>query len=378
VTDLVPDSLLDESVEDFYDEAPCGYLATRPDGTIVKVNRTLLKWIGRTGPDLVGKVTFAELLTAGGRIYHETHFAPLLRMQGEVHGIALEMLCADGTRLPVLVSSSAKQDADGKPVLIRTTVFDATVRREYERELLRARDRERDIALTLQQSLLSGEPPADPRCAIAAHYSPAEASLEVGGDWYDTFMVSEDRLALVVGDVVGRGLGAATAMGQLRSATRALGAAEMPPVRLLECLNAYVEQTGVGYVATVAYVEIDLRESHMRYVCAGHPPPVLIESDGAPRLAWDGRVPPLGLPPTRARVAGEIALAPGTRVLIFSDGLIERRDRSLDDGLDELMEQAASRGGVPIDRLVDELPAAMLRGAPGEDDVCLLCAEIAT
>jgi phosphoserine phosphatase RsbU/P len=377
VTDPEPDSPLDESLEDFYEEAPCGYLSTRPDGTVVKVNRTLLRWIGRDAGEIVGKVKFSDLLSAGGRIYHETHFAPLLRMQGEVRGVAFEMPRADGTRLPVLVNSAAKRDGDGSTVLIRTTIFDATDRREYERELLRGRDRERDVALKLQQSLLAGEPPRDPRCAIAAHYRPAERSLEVGGDWHDAFMVTEDRLAIVVGDVVGRGIDAASSMGQLRSATRALGAARLAPDRLLECLNAFVVGTNVGSSATVAYAEIELDERRLRFVCAGHPPPVLTEPGERSRLLWDGRFPPLGLPSARRRSQGELTLAPGARLLLFSDGLFERRDRGIDEGLEQLMAQADGRREMSPERLVDELPRAMLAGVR-DDDVCLLCAELAT
>src|SRR4051812_42545046 len=135
--------LLEESAEDLYENAPCGYLSTLPDGTIVKVNRTFLRWTGHTREDLVGRQRFAQLLTAGGRIYHETHLAPLLRMQGAVRGIALEIVRAGGGRLPVLVNSELHRGPDGAPRLVRTTVFDATDRKAYERELLRRRDRER-------------------------------------------------------------------------------------------------------------------------------------------------------------------------------------------------------------------------------------------
>ena len=125
-------ALLEDSAEDLYENAPCGYLSTLLDGTIAKVNATLLDWLGYRRDELVGRRRFADLLTVGGRLYHETHFAPLLRMQGEVGGIALELRAADGGRLPVLVTSTVKTGGDGQPLLIRTTVFDARDRRAYE------------------------------------------------------------------------------------------------------------------------------------------------------------------------------------------------------------------------------------------------------
>jgi PAS domain S-box-containing protein len=131
--------LLEESAEDLYEHAPCGYVSALPDGTIVKVNQTFLSWTAYSREDIVGRKRLPDLMGAGDRIYFETHYAPLLRMQGEVREIAVELVCANGRRLPALITSVQKQDSDGKPLLTRTTVFDATDRREYERELLRAR-----------------------------------------------------------------------------------------------------------------------------------------------------------------------------------------------------------------------------------------------
>ena len=131
----------DEDAEDLYENAPCGYISALPDGTIVKVNQTFLSWTGHRREDLVGRKRFQELLTAGGRIFHETHYAPLLRMQGEVREIAVDIVCATGGRLPALINSVLRKDAEGKPLLTRTTIFNATDRKEYERELLRARQK---------------------------------------------------------------------------------------------------------------------------------------------------------------------------------------------------------------------------------------------
>src|SRR5215212_8745163 len=134
-------ALVEDDAEQLYERAPCGYLSTTPDGGIVKVNETFLALTGYRRDDLVGKRTFASLLTGGGRIYHETHYAPMLRMQSSARGIALDLVAADGRRLPVLVNSVLARDDDGRPVVVRTAVFDATERREYERELLRAKQR---------------------------------------------------------------------------------------------------------------------------------------------------------------------------------------------------------------------------------------------
>ena len=126
----------DDDPDDLYEHAPCGYLTTLPDGTIVKVNQTFLTWTGYTRGELVGHRRFRDLLSSGGQIYHETHYAPLLRMQDEVHEMAFDVVCADGRALPTLVNSMLSRAASGEPRAIRTTVFNATERRGYERELL--------------------------------------------------------------------------------------------------------------------------------------------------------------------------------------------------------------------------------------------------
>jgi len=132
-------ALLEESAEDLYEHAPVGYLGTLPDGRIVKANETLLRWTGRERADLLDGGRLHDLLAPGARIYYETHYAPLLQMQDEVREIAVELLRKDGSRLPVLMNSTLVRDEDGRPLLVRTTLFDATERRRYERELLRAR-----------------------------------------------------------------------------------------------------------------------------------------------------------------------------------------------------------------------------------------------
>jgi PAS domain S-box-containing protein len=131
--------VLEETAEDLYEHAPCGYLSTLPDGTIVRVNQTLLDWTGRTRQAMMDSTRFQTLLTIGSKIYYETHYAPLLQMQGFANEIALELVRADGRVLPVLVNSTQRRDAQGTALFNRITLFDATDRRRYERELLLAR-----------------------------------------------------------------------------------------------------------------------------------------------------------------------------------------------------------------------------------------------
>jgi PAS domain S-box-containing protein len=130
----------DDDAKDLYENAPCGYLSILADGLIVRVNRTFLTWTGYEATAVRGGVRFADLLTIGGRIFYETHFRPLLRMQGFVREIAFDVVCQDGRRLPVLVNAVERDRGPADHHVTRITVFDATDRRRYERELLLARN----------------------------------------------------------------------------------------------------------------------------------------------------------------------------------------------------------------------------------------------
>lgn len=132
--------LLDESAEELYEMAPCGYLTTNIDGRIIKVNRTFTEWLGYERDDLTNGKRLVELLTVGGRIFYETHFSLLLRVQTAVDEIALDIIRKDGRVLPTLINARQKRNAAGEPVLNRFTIFNASERRMYERDLLAARD----------------------------------------------------------------------------------------------------------------------------------------------------------------------------------------------------------------------------------------------
>jgi PAS domain S-box-containing protein len=140
-----------ETAEELYENAPCGYLSTLPDGTIIRANQTFLTWVGMERHELVGHKCFQDLLSIGGKIFYDTQFAPLLRMQGFVNEIAFDLAGAAGRELPVLVNTVQKVDANGRPVVHRITLFNATDRRTYERELLLARQRAEQATAELKR-----------------------------------------------------------------------------------------------------------------------------------------------------------------------------------------------------------------------------------
>ncbi|MBY5399174.1 PAS domain-containing sensor histidine kinase [Rhizobium leguminosarum] len=141
-----------EDLEDLYENAPCGYLSLQPDGRIVKVNRTLSTWIGIPAEQLLGK-RLHDLLNTSGRIFYETHFAPLLRMQGFFNEVALDLVTVDGKKLPVLANAMERRAEDGALIFTRVTMFQAAERRRYERDLVDARTAADAAGATIKSKL---------------------------------------------------------------------------------------------------------------------------------------------------------------------------------------------------------------------------------
>lgn len=147
-----PSASIIEDLEDLYENAPCGYLSLEPSGRIFKVNRTLSTWTGYAPDQLVGR-RLHDLLSIAGRMFYETHIAPLLRMQGFFNEVALDLITEKGERLPVIANATERRDADGRPISTRITLLKATDRRRYERELLDARDQSRTSEAAARASL---------------------------------------------------------------------------------------------------------------------------------------------------------------------------------------------------------------------------------
>jgi sigma-B regulation protein RsbU (phosphoserine phosphatase) len=327
------DALLYDDAERLYEHAPCGYLSTEPDGVIIRANTTFLTMTGYTRPELIGRYTFAQLLTPGGQIYHETHYAPLLRMQGTARGIALDIVCADGSRLPVLVSSVLEKDRDGAPQVIRTAVFDARERREYERELVRAKEKAEDseshartLARTLQRTLIPPTPPVVPGLDVAAVYRPAGTGEEVGGDFYDVFQVGADDWVVCIGDVCGKGVDAAVVTALVRYSLRGSAVRMTQPSDMLRELNGALLRNRSDRFCTVGVLRLrrDGDVWSATVGSAGHPPAFLLRPEAPAR--------PLGEPGSLLGVLEnvelhdvQITLAAGDTVLLYTDGVPEAR-----------------------------------------------------
>ena len=154
LTPSIPASSIIEDLEDLYENAPCGYLSLEPGGRIFKVNKTLCDWTGYGPEELLGK-RLHHLLNIAGRMFYETHIAPLLRMQGFFHEVALDLVTAKGDLLPMIVNAAERRDSEGKPISTRITFLRATERRRYERELLDARDQSRSQEAAARANLTS-------------------------------------------------------------------------------------------------------------------------------------------------------------------------------------------------------------------------------
>jgi sigma-B regulation protein RsbU (phosphoserine phosphatase) len=390
-------ALLEDSAEELYDNAPCGYLSTLMDGTIARINSTMLGWLGMQRAAVVGRMRFTDLLTVGGRLYHETHFAPLLRMQGSISGVALETRQADGGRLPVLVSSVVKHGSTGEPQLIRTTVFDARDRRAYEEELLRGRkaaeeahrqaeaDRARlqEALAVLQQSLLPATLPAVPGMEAAAHYHTASPD-RLGGDFYDVFPLDGTRFAFFLGDVCGKGPQAAAVTSLTRYTLRAAALHDPDPVAALSTLNTVLHEryTGSGdprYCTTV-FGTLEpgpgAGQITVRLAAGGHPPALVLRADGtADYLPTPGGFL-VGALPDASFVTAATVLAPGDALLLYTDGLTEARtgeDRGSRYGDEALLSFATAQAGKPPQAVIDALTGLLDGFGDGlDDDTALL------
>jgi serine phosphatase RsbU (regulator of sigma subunit)/anti-sigma regulatory factor (Ser/Thr protein kinase) len=247
----------------------------------------------------------------------------------------------------------------------------ATERVALALERARVYEREHRIAETLQRSLLPDRLPSLPGLEVAARYLAAASEAEVGGDWYDVISIDSSRVGLVMGDVAGKGLAAASMVGRLRSAMRAYALEGHDTSTVVERLNQLVwSELEDSQMATLVYLVVDQGEATISWVNAGHLPPLVVE-DGRPRFLEGPSSVPLGVMPYAQYQAGVMELPQGATFVLYTDGLVERPGELLDTGLERLAEAAIDPAG-GTERLCDELLDRLVPDGATSDDVAIL------
>jgi serine phosphatase RsbU (regulator of sigma subunit) len=239
---------------------------------------------------------------------------------------------------------------------------------------------QRKLAETLQRSLLP-ELPAVPGIELAAHYEPSSAEAKVGGDWYDAFPLPGSGLGLVIGDVMGHDMQAATAMGQLRSVVRTCAVDGDPPSEVLDRLDRLVDSFAMADLATVVYARLDRHpdgSATMVYANAGHPPPLLVTADGRTRFLREASSTMIGAPGAGSHAEAVVHLPPGAIVLMFTDGLVERRRTDLGERLEVFrhVTEAMWEAHTEIQGFAAGIMTEMQRDSESDDDAALLAIRV--
>jgi anti-sigma regulatory factor (Ser/Thr protein kinase) len=274
----------------------------------------------------------------------------------------------DGRSYTFACTPVAAGDGGGGGVLVFAT--DVTDHAEAAERLRASERRQRETAVTLQRSLLPQELEQPDDLRIAATYHPGGTEAAVGGDWYDVITLGGGRTALVIGDVMGRGVRAAAVMGQLRTAVRAYARLDLPPHEVLQLLDGLAMEIDANQIATCVYAVHDPNEGRLVYASAGHLPILVRDENGVVQRADEPTGPPLGTGGWM-HASGSIPLSPGSTAVLYTDGLVERRDADLDEGIASLERALSGATGTPqvvCDRLVRSAGVT----ADHDDDVAVL------
>ncbi|GAA4363047.1 SpoIIE family protein phosphatase [Actinomadura verrucosospora] len=230
-------------------------------------------------------------------------------------------------------------------------------------------DQQRDTALALQRAILG---PSELPDGFAVRYEPAARPLEVGGDWYDIFALPDGRIGIIVGDCVGRGLEAATVMGQLRSACRALLLQDADPAGTLTALDRFAAGVPGARCSTVFCGVLDPATGDLTYSSAGHPPAILARADGTTQLLEGGRSVPIAVGSPRPRPDAATTIPARATVLLYTDGLVERRRRSLNEGIERVGHAVQEGGERGVDELATHIMTSLAPPGGYDDDVALM------
>ena len=259
-------------------------------------------------------------------------------------------------------------DPEGRGVLVFAA--DVTDQVQSAERLRESERRLHETAVALQRSLLPQELEQPDDLRVAATYQPGGTDAAVGGDWYDVITLGAGRTALVIGDVMGRGVRAAAVMGQLRTAVRAYARLDLPPHEVIQLLDGLASEIDATQIATCVYAVHDPSEGRLSYASAGHLPILIRDPDGTVHRTEEPTGPPLG---TGGWIhhSATVPLGPGCTAVLYTDGLIERRDQDIDEGVDALTRALAGATGSP-QVICDRLLRSMGVTSEHDDDVAVL------
>ncbi|MDX6635294.1 MAG: hypothetical protein QOF06_1497, partial [Solirubrobacterales bacterium] len=338
-----------------------GHVILDADGVLLDANEAAEQLLGRARADMVGQ-RFADFAFAPeDAARHHERRAQMLA-EGGRRRFEVDLMHADGTRVPV-EKSAAVIEVDGDK-LVAGFLHDLRGRRQ--------RERDRRIAETLQRSLLPEQLPDLAGVELAARYEPAAGEADVGGDWYDAMVLNGDSLAIAMGDVAGKGLAAAAMVGRLRSALRAYAFEHDDPAVVVDRLNRLLasEPTEIE-LTTLLFAVLSPSSGRLAWVNAGHPAPLVVPEHGEPTWLTDGLGIPLGAMTSPGYRVAETVLPAGALLLLYTDGVVERPSRPLDEGFARLAREAgAARGDTAT--LVDAVVRGSANSGGGHDDVAVL------
>jgi anti-sigma regulatory factor (Ser/Thr protein kinase) len=230
-------------------------------------------------------------------------------------------------------------------------------------------DKQRETAVALQHAMLG--PPTLPG-GFAVRYRPASQPLQVGGDWYDVVDLGQGRVALIVGDCVGHGLAAATVMGQLRSACRALLLEKSSPSAVLDGLDRFAARLPGADCTTAFCAVLTLASGELVYSSAGHPPAIMVQADGTVAMLEGGQGLPLTIRPGQGRPEAQVTMPPRATLLLYTDGLVERRGTSIEDGMTRAADLVGNGRSQELDEVADHLMSSLEPSGGYPDDVAML------
>jgi PAS domain S-box-containing protein len=338
-----------------FEQAPIGFALLDLEGRYVQVNDAYCRTVRRTREELT--------LQTPAAITHPDDIADSARaieriVAGEISDYSFEKryVAPDGEIIWAELSATVFRDNDGRPQFLIGMIQGIGERR---------------VAQTLQRSMLTTQLPEIAGVELAVLYLPGSRETQVCGDWYDVIPLPDGRFGVVIGDVVGRGIEAAATMSQLRTALRAYAIEGLAPAEVVRKLHALVDHLDEGLGTTLVYLDLDPATRELRYVSAGHLPP-LVDVAGVPTFLQGGRSTPLGTLLGGVEVPqDELTLGPGDTVLLYTDGLVERRDEGIIARLHQL-QAALACAPAGLDACLEHVTTSLTGDAVRFDDIALL------